>query len=66
MTMLYYRALIYFSNHVMLNSIAHFAAGFGLALLLQHYIKKHAFLPPIIGWILVGLSAIIHAMAFLS
>lgn len=60
------RVMNYFSRHVMINSIAHTVGGFGLALLLQHYIQGNAFLPPLVGWLSVALSAAAHIMACLS
>lgn len=60
---LYNKALVYFSAHPTLNSVAHAAAGFGLALLLQHYLKGNAFLPTWIGWALVIFSAFVHFLA---
>lgn len=60
------RSFAYFSRHPMLNSIAHTAAGFGLALVLQHYIAGNAFLPVIVGWVLIGVSVAMHIMSFVS
>jgi hypothetical protein len=64
--MIYERALTYASSHVIFSNSAHAAGGFGLALLLQHYLRGDAFLPPIVGWLLVAFSAVFHAMAFLN
>jgi ABC-type sugar transport system permease subunit len=60
---LYDKALVYFAANPALNAIAHFAAGFGLALLLQHYLKGNAFLPTWLGWVLVIFSAVVHFLA---
>lgn len=60
---LYNKAIRYFSVHVNLNSAAHFAVGFGLAILLQHYINGNSFAPSYVGWILVILSVVVHIMA---
>lgn len=57
---IYNRSLRYFSSHAMLNSLAHSAGGFGLALVLQEYLRGNAFLSPWIGWVLIAFSAIIH------
>lgn len=58
--------ITYFSQHVMLNSWAHACAGFGLALLLQQYLKGNAFAPSWLAWGLVAISAIIHLMAVMG
>ena len=58
-------AINYFSQHVMLNSMAHAAAGFGIALVLQHYLKGNTFIPYWIGWALIGLSLAIHILPFI-
>lgn len=60
------RMIEYFAAHVMLNSIAHVAAGFGLAILLQNYLKGNSFLPAWVGWGLVAFSAAIHIMAYMG
>jgi hypothetical protein len=59
----YDKAIAYFSLHPNLNATAHAAAGFGLALVLQHYINGHAFLPVSIGWALIVYSAVVHYLA---
>lgn len=56
----YRRSMNYFSKHPMLNSIAHSCGGFGLAIILQEYLKGNAFLPLGFGWILVLISVVIH------
>lgn len=60
----YDKAIVYFAAHPTLNALAHSAAGFGLALVLQHYLKGNAFLPVSIGWALIIFSVIIHFLAF--
>ena len=62
----YQRAMNYFSGHVILGHTAHFAAGFGVALILQHYLRGDAFLNPIIGWLLVIFSVVVHIRACMS
>ena len=47
-------------KHVILVGFCHFTGGFGLALLLQHYISGNAFLPAIVGWLLVAFTVIVH------
>lgn len=60
------RMMHYMSHHIMLSNAAHVAGGFGLAVLLQHYIKGKAFVPVWVGWILVIFSFGVHMMAFMS
>ena len=54
------RSLNYFSQHAFLNSIAHSAGGFGLAVVLQHYLKGDVFISPYLGWLLIAASVVIH------
>lgn len=56
----------YARKHIILTSTNHFAGGFGIALLLQQYVAGNAFLPPIVGWILVGYSVVVHILEFTS
>lgn len=65
-TQIYNRSNSYFSKHPMLNALAHASAGFGLALVLQHYLKGNAFLSPYIGWALIIISALIHIRSFMK
>lgn len=53
-------------KHIILTSTNHFAGGFGVALLLQQYISGDAFLPALIGWILIGYFAMVHILEFIS
>lgn len=53
-------------KHIILTSTNHFAGGFGLSLLLQHYVAGDAFLPVIVGWILVGYLVVVHILEFTS
>lgn len=53
-------------KHIILTSTNHFAGGFGLAILLQQYFTGDAFLPAIIGWVLVGYMAVVHILEFTS
>ncbi|HEX2978484.1 MAG TPA: hypothetical protein VHO47_05175 [Candidatus Babeliales bacterium] len=61
---LYKKAVNYFSHHVMLGHTVHFAGGFGLALLLQYYVQGSAFLPPVVGWVLLAISLAAHILPF--
>lgn len=51
-------------RHIILTNANHFSLGFGLALLLQHYIVGNAFLPVVVGWILIAFSLIVHLYAW--
>lgn len=55
------RSIAYFSSHVMLNSIVHSAGGFGLAVVLQDYLRGNVFISPYVGWALIVVSVIMHA-----
>ena len=54
----YEKVVTYFAQHVILNAFAHTAAGFGLAIVLQHYLKGNAFLPVYVGWLLIAVCAV--------
>ena len=56
----------YFSKHVILSSVSHAAGGFGVALLLQHYLVGNAFLPVVVGWVTLGFTAVTHVIAYTS
>jgi hypothetical protein len=56
----YNRSISFFSRNVILNSIAHAAGGFGLAIVLQQYIQGNAFISVWIGWFLIIISLAIH------
>ena len=47
-------------KHIVFVGLIHFIGGFGLALLLQYYLSGNAFLPVLVGWILVALTLIGH------
>ncbi len=52
------------ARHVILTSLHHFAAGVGIALLLEHYITGNAFAPMAIGVGLVSFSLAVHIYAW--
>jgi len=56
----------YFSAHPACNAIAHAAAGFGLAVLLQHYLVGMTFVNFWVGWALVGLGVVMHVRSFMQ
>lgn len=47
-------------KHILLNNANHAAGGFGLAVILQHYLVGNVFLPVMIGWILLGFALVVH------
>jgi len=63
---LYSKSLAYFSAHPILNSIAHFTGGFGLAILLQQFIKGHSLFSPWVAWVCLGVSIFIHMHSFMK
>lgn len=54
------RQLALARKHIVLTNLSHFVGGFGLALLLQYYLSGNAFLPVMVGWILVAFTFIVH------
>lgn len=57
---IYKKSLNFFSKHAMLNSIAHSAGGFGLAVVLQHCLQGDVFICPLVGWALIAFSVAVH------
>lgn len=57
-------ALNFDRHHIMLTNASHLALGFGLALVLQHYIVGNAFLPVAIGWVLIVFGLLAHLIAW--
>lgn len=51
-------------QYILLNNAHHVAAGFGLALLLQHYLIGSAFAPVAVGVVLIGFSVAVHIYAW--
>lgn len=62
----YDRSLHYFSKHPIINSTAHAAAGFGLAILLQQYYQGDVFVSPYLGWALVIFSVVVHIRSMMK
>lgn len=60
------QAISYWSKHVILANISHALGGFGVALILQHYIVGNPFLPVLIGWLALGFTVITHFIAYTS
>ena len=63
---IYEKSVRFFSEHVILNSIAHSAGGFGLAVVLQQYLQGEAFISPLIGWALIAFSVAVHIYSVVS
>lgn len=60
-------ALQYMADHIILSNVSHVAGGFGLAILLQHYlVKGRTFVPAWVGWILVTFAFTVHMFALMS
>lgn len=57
-------ALNFDRHHIFLTNASHLALGFGLALVLQHYISGDAFLPVVIGWVLIVFGLLAHLIAW--
>jgi hypothetical protein len=57
-------ALGFWSQHIILSNLSHAAGGFGLAVVLQRYLRGEPFLPVIVGWILLGFAIATHLYAF--
>jgi hypothetical protein len=55
---LYHRSLAYFSQHAFMNSLAHSAGGFGLAILLRNYLEGDMWM--YVAWAFIGFSVIVH------
>ena len=57
-------AMMFWRENIILANALHASAGFGLALILQSYFRGQPFLPVMVGWLLLGLAAILHIYAF--
>lgn len=60
------QGISYWSEHVLLANLSHLLGGFGLALVLQHYLVGNPFLPVIVGWLALAFSLITHFIAYTS
>ena len=67
---MFQNAMDYWSRHVLLSNTSHAFGGFGLAIVLQHYLRGKAggkpFVPVIIGWLLLVFCVLTHIVAFAS
>lgn len=59
-----HRAKDWAARHIVLTSLHHFAAGFGIALLLEHYLTGSAFAPLAVGAVLLAFSLAVHVYAW--
>jgi|GEM_PF-916152 len=64
LTELFHNSLSYFTNHPMLNALAHSAGGFGLAVIIQEYTMGNSIIPVWVAWLFVALSTVIHIYSF--
>lgn len=51
-------------ENIVLNSVQHVAAGFGLAVLFQEYLVGNSFVHAIVGWLLLTFSVVINIYGF--
>ena len=56
-------AIAFWSQHIILSNLSHAAGGFGLAIVLQRYLRGQPFLPVIVGWVLLGFTLATHLYA---
>ena len=54
----------FFKQHIFLANLSHLTGGFGLAVVLQHYVAGNPFFPVVIGWLMLGFSLAVHAIAY--
>lgn len=57
-------ALSYWGHHVVLANLSHAAGGFGIAVVLQRYLRGQPFVPAWIGWVLLAFCLVTHVLAF--
>jgi hypothetical protein len=57
-------AITYWSQHIILANLSHVAGGFGLAIVLQRYLRGNSFLPVVIGWIFLSFTLATHIYAY--
>ena len=56
-------AMTFWTQHIILSNLSHAVGGFGLAIVLQRYLRGEPFLPVVVGWILLGLTLATHFYA---
>lgn len=57
-------AIAFWRENVVLSNGVHAALGFGLAIVLQRYIRGQPFVPVAVGWLLLGFALVMHAYAW--
>lgn len=57
------RAMEFWSQHILLANLSHATGGFGLAVVLQRYLRGNPFVPVAVGWILLGFCLVTHLYA---
>lgn len=61
-------AMQFWSQHVLLSNASHGAGGFGLAIVLQQYLRGKIggkpFVPIAVGWVLLAFCLVTHLYAF--
>lgn len=60
------QGISYWSEHVILANLSHALGGFGLALVLQHYLVGNPFWPVAIGWFALAFTLVTHIIAYTS
>ena len=59
-------ALAFWRDNIILATTSHAALGFGLAIVLQRYLRGAPFLPVAVGWVLLAFALVTHIYAFTS
>jgi len=59
-------AIEFWSHHIILANASHAAGGFGLALVLQHYLGGKPFVSVWASWLLLAFCVVTHFIAFTS
>ncbi len=60
------RGMEFDRNHIILSNASHAAGGFGLAILLQHYLVGNEFAPMWVAVVLVAFSIAAHLRAVMK
>lgn len=56
----------FFSEHIFVSNIVHAAGGFGLAVVLQKYLKGNPFVSVYVGWALLIVALILHVYSMMA
>jgi hypothetical protein len=57
-------AIEFWSQNVILANLSHAVGGFGLAIILQRYLRGNSFLPVVVGWIFLSFTLATHIYAY--